>query len=191
MSYLSIRSNNSQHELSRSMRSKKTFLTIMWGYMLFSVASAFFASSLNFGELAQAIGLVPTVRALSKLSSSYGQIANYFLLMYSAFPVTLFLMMVAYPTRHAFIDGVSKQQKVLSIIFFLIGILLLGWFAFLLPPDHVYVGTRMKIFMSLASGGKFGLGVIYGLILVSLAMLLCVTLLTLHDLSLRHRNSGA
>jgi hypothetical protein len=100
-------------------------------------------------------------------------------------------MMAAYPTRHAFIDGVSKQQKVLSIIFFLIGILLLGWFAFLLPPDHAYVGTRMKVFMNLASGGKFGLGVIYGLILVSLAMLLCVTLLALHDLSLRHRNSDA
>lgn len=173
------------------MRSQKAFLTIMWGYMLFSVASAFFASSLNFAEPAQAIGIVPTVRVLSKLSSSHGQIANYFLLMYSAFPVAVFLMMATFPARHAFIDGVSKQKKVLSIIFLLIGILLLGWFAFLLPPDHVYVGTRMKIVMSLASGGKFGLGMTYGLILVSLAMLLCVTLLALRDLSLRRRNSEA
>lgn len=172
------------------MASYKSFARVAWGYLLFSIGIAFAAPHINLGNASEAMFFIPTVNTLVKHSLTQLKITNYFVLMLVALPVVVLLMIITHPTRRAFVVGVSAMRKALSLCFFLFAIVLLSGFAFLLSPDRVYVGTRIRAILSLASHTTLGLGLIYGLILVCLALLLCLTLLALRDIPIRRRSSA-
>ena len=134
-----------------------------------SVAAAFLAPLLM-GSMSSPEFLlsVPTVETLS-IQSRIENLWAYFLVMYSLLPVVICVLAYSYKGKAP--ESVGQAKFYGALIFFLAAMALLAWFAFLLPPDREYRGTRIRILIYAASNYHIWLGLIFGVIFACLALL--------------------
>lgn len=153
----------------------KTFIrpiqinSVVFAHIATSVVSAFVAPLL-LGPLITPglLQSVPTVTTLS-VNGSIENIWAYFLVMYALLPIFVCALMYSYSGKALKMHGSARLFG--SIVFFLFAMAMLIWFAFLLPPDREYRGTRIRMFIYATSNSHFLLGTIFGSIFSSLSLI--------------------
>jgi len=141
----------------------------MAAYIGFSVFVAFLTPHVDaIGGLVTFFSSIPTVITLSKYGDMGESMPLYFMAMCAALPVVTVLFIIGYEGDKA--PVLENRRIILSLFFFLAVIAMFTWLAFFLPPDGTYKGTRIKIFINLASKTRLGLGLIYGMMFTAIAL---------------------
>lgn len=155
-------------------RSSKQIQVIVFGYVAISMLAALLTPAIPRLWCDGLIASIPTVATLTANGDvGGGGVPGYFLVMYALLPVTAACLTYCYPGSEGTHMGTGRLLG--SLAFFLGALILLAWFAFLLPPDGDYRGTRIRLFVLLASTSKIWLGLMYGIIFTCMSLLLMLS----------------